>query len=187
MENEIYSQNEDFNNDEIDLDIDLSEDEEETKSEKQVESPEARISRLERQLAQAKKKAGRDEPKKTSDKEVGLDRMDKMILRQEGIKTSDEIELVESIARDTGKTVEQIIDSRFFQSELKELRESRSAKDAIPSGARRSQQTSKDNVDYWIAKGELPKDDPALRQQVVKAKVAKERAKSTFSSNAIID
>lgn len=175
-------------NEDINLEIDLEE-EEETPivEEKPRESDEARISRLERQLAQAKKKAGHSETKPESKKEVGIDKLDRILLRQEGIKSQDEIDLVESIRKDTGKDVEDIIDSRFFQAELKLLREERASKDAVPNGSKRSQQTAKDDVEYWISKGELPKDNPTLRQKVVNERITRERNKNTFSSNAIIE
>lgn len=49
------------------------------------------------------------------------------------------------------------------------MREMRKFQDAIPSNSKRSSQSGKDTVDYWLAKGELP-EDRELRSKVVKAK-----------------
>ena len=173
-------------NEEIDLEI-----EEETveETEKPKESPEARIARLERQLSQAKKKAGVEvEPKQEkSSKEDGLDRIDKAVLRAEKITSSDEIALVEAIKKETGRDVEAILESRYFQSELKALREEKTSQDAMPSKAKRTSQATTNSVDYWLAKGEMPPaNEPALRREYVNAKIEKAKAVSNFSDNPII-
>jgi len=50
---------------------------------------------------------------------------------------------------------------------------------------KRSGQSSKDSVDYWLAKGELPPNTPEntkLRRDVVNAKYVQETSGSKFGS-----
>jgi hypothetical protein len=120
-------------------------------------------------------------------KETGLDRIDKAVLRAEKITSPEEIELVESIMKETGKDLEGVLESKYFQSELKEMRDFKSSKDAIPSGTKRSSQSARDTVDYWVGKGELPPADQVeLRRKVVNAKMQTEKTKSQFTDNPIV-
>ena len=133
---------------------------------------------------------GKPNSDKKGDKETPktevLDRMDKAILRVEKITSEEEIGLVESIMKDTGKTLEQVLESKYFQSELKEMRELKASEDATPTGTKRANNSARDTVDYWIAKGELPPaSQPELRQKVVNAKIAKEKAGSNFSATPV--
>lgn len=190
MENEnkddiITSENNDDT--ELDLDLDLSE-EEEKKEEKPTETPEAKIARLERQLAQARKKIG--EPKVTEPSKQNKDELDygqKAYLRAEGIKTSEEEALVLNVMRQTGKKLEEVLDSKYFQAELNEIRERKASENAIPNGSKRSGQTARDDVAYWLAKGELPpREEVELRRKVVNAKLAREKEVNVFSRNPIV-
>ena len=115
-----------------------------------------------------------------------LDRIDKAVLRTEKMTDVDEVALVQSIMKETGKDVEGVLASKYFQTELKEMRDKKTVEDAIPSDKKRSGSSTKDSVDYWIAKGELPPaNQPELRQKVVNAKIAKEKSGSQFSHNPI--
>jgi hypothetical protein len=175
---------------EIDLELEEGTVEETATDSKPKESNEARIARLERQLSQAKKKAGIEvetKKEKVEEKKDGLDRIDRAVLRAEKITSADEIELIESIKKETGKDVESILESRYFQSELKALREEKTSQDAMPSKTKRNSQSSTSSVDYWLAKGEMPPaSEPKLRTEYVNAKIAKEKAVSQFSSVSVI-
>ena len=116
-----------------------------------------------------------------------LDRLDKAILRVEKITSPEEIALVEAMMKESGKDVEGVLASKFFQSELASLREAQATKEATPTGSKRSGQSPRDEVDYWIAKGELPpQDQQKLRMDVVARK--REVAKSTkqFSDDPVV-
>lgn len=182
MENE-----EDLN---LEIDLDEEEAEEETPEAKPKESDEAKLARLERQAKQLKKRLGVEEKpakKEVSENKDGLDRIDKMILRSEGIKSEDEMSLVQEFMKDTGKDVEQILESRAFKAELKALREEKATEDALPRGTKRSSNTAKSSVDYWLAKGELPPaSEVQLRREVVNAKMKQIESRSQFSDNPII-
>ena len=116
-----------------------------------------------------------------------LDRLDKAILRVEKITSPEEIALVEQWMKDTGKDVEGVLEKKSFQAELAEIRALQIAKESAPTGTKRSGQSPRDEVDYWIAKGELPPQDQSkLRMDVVARK--REVAKSTkqFSDDPVV-
>lgn len=179
-------------NEEINLEIDIDEDEntgEETHTEKKTESIEAKKARLERQLSQINKKLGNSTEKKAEpveERKEGLDRIDKAILRAEKITNSDEIQLVQDIMRETGKDIEDVLESRYFKTELKAMREESNAQDALSSNSKRAGNSNRNTVEYWIAKGEMPPaNEPKLRRDYVNAKIAKTSARSQFSDNPI--
>lgn len=133
-----------------------------------------------------KKDNGGKDPADPSAKKGELDRMDKAILRMEKITDSKEIELVQSVMKDTGKDLESVLGMKYFQAELKEMRELAKTEEATPQGSKRSGTSTRDTVDYWLAKGDLPPlDQPELRRKVVNAKIAKQKAGSQFSANPI--
>jgi hypothetical protein len=113
-----------------------------------------------------------------------LDKLDRAVLRVEKITAPDEIKLVESYMKETGKDIEAVLASKYFQAELKEMRDLAATEDATPTGEKRSGVLTRDTVEYWIAAGKLP-EDPVLRQKVVNAKIAKEKNVSQFSSNPL--
>lgn len=191
----------------IDIDLDLDEEEEEDdkgggkkkeeEGDKKPEAPEAKRARLKRQLKQLDKKHGfkdeddeeDDKPSKKSSKkkeEEGLDRVDRAVLRAEKITHPDDVALVEELMRDTGKDLETVLETKYFKKELEALREERAAEDAIPKGTKRSSQASRDSIEYWLKKDELPPNDPELRRKVVNAKIDKEKSKSQFSDTPVI-
>lgn len=132
---------------------------------------EARARELEGRLKRAEKKLSRNDsdspksPSKTGDFDYGQ----KAFLVANGVKSSDEMTLVKEIMKDTGKSLDQVLESKYFSKELEELREARKTSQAIPSSSKRSTNSSRDSVEYWVAKGELP-TDRELRSKVVKAK-----------------
>ena len=117
--------------------------------------------------------------------EIILDKLDRAILRVEKITAPEEIDLVQTIMKESGKDIEGVLASKFFQSELKEMRDTAATKEATPSGTKRSGQSPRDSVEYWIAKGELPKDNPELATKVVNAKLQKEKNKNQFSDTPV--
>ena len=83
--------------------------------------------------------------------------------------------------KDTGKDIESTLDSKYFQAELKEMRELKATEAATPSGTKRAGQSATDQVDYWLAKGELPPaSERDLRQKVVNARMKKEGSSGVF-------
>lgn len=134
-----------------------------------------RLRRAETKLSKVKA----EEPKaeKQPSKSDELDYGQKAYLVANDIKAQDEVKLVREVMKDTGKTLEQVLESKYFQAEIKEMRELKKSADATPSKSNRSNISAKDDVEYWISKGELP-EDRTLRSKVV----AERRARDTNSN-----
>lgn len=169
-----------------------SQDDKPEKDEKPIETPEAKAARLLRQTNQARKKLGLEPltegkpDKKTSKKSDGFDYGEKAFLIANGIKEADEMELVSEIIKSTGKSLDEVVGSKYFQAELKEMRDDKTTTDAIPKGSKRSNNSSANTVEYWIAKGELPpKDQRELRQKVVNARIKADTNKSQFTDTPV--
>jgi uncharacterized membrane protein YgaE (UPF0421/DUF939 family) len=140
----------------------------------------ARLKRAETKLTKTKIE------KEVEKKSQGLDRMDRAILRVEKITAEDEVSLVEDLMKETGKSLEQVLESKFFQHELKELRDARATKEATPSASKRAGQSPRSEVDYWLAKGELPPaDQPELRREYVNKKMAKASNVNRFTDDPV--
>lgn len=182
-----------------DIDSILDADEDETSEEEtSTENSDNELTEREKQfLARAKKaeaklkeaKATKQEAKpKTETKKADMDYGKKAFLVANGIKGSEEIGLAERISDETGKTLDEVIESKYFKYELNELREAAKIADATPSTSKRSGTSARDSVDYWVKKGELPPPDQvALRRAVVneKSKIAKNDS-SHFTDNPVI-
>ncbi len=127
-------------------------------------------------------------PKKPADSksdEFGF--AEKAYLNSLNIKGKEEHDLAKSFMEQSGKSLEDVVESKYFQSELKSYREAQAASDAIPLDGKRSSQSSRDSVEYWINKGELPPaDQRELRTKVVNARLKKENTKNTFTDTPIV-
>lgn len=135
-----------------------------------------------------------EEPQKSSVKpdkvESGeLDYGQKAFLIANGVKGADENALVQAeIAKyREGTSLDSILESIDFQAKLKDLRETKTTNEAIPRGTKRTGQSTKDSVDYWVAKGELPPaSERELRTQVVNARIKAERQDNQFTQNPVV-
>jgi hypothetical protein len=120
---------------------------------------------------------------KTEKKDFDLN--EKAFLKASGISAS-EFEFVKNLADETGKKVDDLVETKYFQAELKEFRESQAVKSATPRGTGRSGQSARDSVEYWIAKGELPPaDQQELRRKVVEARIKNETSGSKFTQRPV--
>jgi hypothetical protein len=125
------------------------------------------------------------EPEKLIKKE-GFDYAEKAYLKTSDV-LQDEFPLVQEIMASTGKTLDEVLESKYFRAEQKELREAKASAEAIPTGTRRSGQSAKNEVEYWLAKGQLPPaDQPELRQKYVNAKLKAETSGNPFTPNPVI-
>lgn len=188
--------------DDEDIDLDLEDDDEDDDDgekdkgkkddEPKKETLEQRKARLQRQLARVDKKLGVDKGEKTEARsKKGSDDLDygqKAFLVASGIKGKEETGLVRQVMAATGKSLEDVLESKYFQAELKEIREAKQSKEAVPSGSKRSGATGKDSVDYWIAKGEMPPAElgPELRRKYVNAKMKGQSSGSPFTSVPVV-
>lgn len=105
-----------------------------------------------------------------------------------GYKDAADQKFALGIVKDTGKPLEEVLNTPYVQAELKRMSEERATKAAAPAaGEGRNGNDSRDDVDYWLKKGELPPlDQPALRTKVVKAKTAAAKGGSNFTSNPVV-
>lgn len=110
---------------------------------------------------------------------------EKAFLKSYGISGSDELALVKEFVANTGKTLDDLVDNKYFNNSLTELREARATTNATPAGTKRAAQSPKDDIEYWLAKpfDEVPKD---MRIKVIDARMAKEKDSSMFSDNPVI-
>lgn len=138
-----------------------------------AEELQGRLKRAETKLSKAPK-AEAKQPSTSN----GLDYGMKALLRAEGIKGEAETKLVEHFMKETGKDVEQVLDSKFFKAELEEVRQMAKSEDAIIPG-KRSGNSTVDSVEYWLTKDleDVPKE---MRTQVVNAKLAQDKNKGVF-------
>lgn len=118
----------------------------------------------------------KSEPK--AKKSDDLDYGQKAFLVANGIKGEKELSLVKEAMKESGKTLEQVLESKYFQSELESLREIDRTEKATPTG-KRSSNNSMDSVEYWMSKpmSEVPKE---MRTKVVNARLAKEQGGGVF-------
>lgn len=129
---------------------------------------EARVKELKAQL----------EEKGTSKKSDGLDYGQKAFLTASGYKAQAEMKLAQEIMKESGKDLEQVLESKYFLSEVENMRELAKTAVATPTG-KRSGQVATDSVEYWQGKPfeEVPKE---LRTKVLNAKLAQDKNKGIF-------
>lgn len=145
--------------------------------------------RFKTKLEKAKDKETKPKVKKLKSK--GTDKLDyaeKAFLISNGIKGTEEHQLAIDTMKNSGKDLDEVIESKFFMSELKDLRDKAAKDDATPpSSSGRASASPKTDVDYWIAKGTLPPEDQTeLRQKVVNARMKSQDGGSPFSKNPVV-
>lgn len=158
---------------------DNEEDEQPAVEKKQTETVEAKRARLTRQLQQLDKKHPAEKKEsKPSQKSDSLDYGEKAFLVANGIKGQAEMDFVQEVMQETGKTLEQVLDSKFFKAELEDRRELARTANATPSGKRSGSSTT-DSVEYWLGKPieDVPKE---MRAQVVNARIKQDSNKGVF-------
>lgn len=118
---------------------------------------------------------------KSSTKSDELDYGQKAFLATQGISGSDETEFTKKMLKETGKSLDGLLESTYFQTELKSFREQKATQNAVPNSNNRSSNSAIDTVEYWIAKGELPpKSDVDLRRKVIDARMKSEKTSGQF-------
>lgn len=135
---------------------------------------EGRMKRAETKLSKTPKDTPAGKPSTSN----GLDYGEKAFLVANGIKGETETKFVQQVMQETGKNLEQVLESKFFKAELEEMRELAKTAEATPSGKRSGSSTT-DSVEYWMSKPieEVPKE---MRTQVVNAKIKRESSTGVF-------
>ena len=130
-----------------------------------------------------KKEVVKEIKSEKTDKPGELGYAEKAFLNSNGIKGSEEIKLAKEYL-DTGKyTLDEIIENKYFNNDLKDMRDDKAAKEASPQGGGRSGGGSvKENVQYWLDKKEMPPEsNPKLRQEYVNKRYEMEKNNTPFS------
>jgi len=189
------------NNEELDLEL-VEETQEEApvdgkKEEKSEFTPEQKLARLKRMTSKIEKELlekellenpnaqpkAKQEPKSQSS-ELGY--AEKAYLQGNDIRGNEEFSIVQKYVKDTGKKLEELVDEativgKLIRSEIKELRETKATDNATPKGTKRSTQTPKDSVEYWLKKdfSEVPQE---MKIAVVNRRIELEKSKNPFSN-----
>ena len=123
-----------------------------------------------------KPKTKKSEP----DEEFGL--LEKSYLRSADIVDEDEVELVKKMMEETGKEIDVLIETKYFKSELEELRDKKTTEKATSDirGGKGGTKAS-DSPEYWIAKGVPPTAEQVPDK---KTRVAIARAMMTDASTS---
>jgi len=207
---DIQDDNVEDQDDDLDLDLDDDDDDDsgdqgkdkgdKKDDDKKSETPEAKSARLARMQDRHDKKHGlgkyankgakKDEPSPKDDKKSGedLDYGQKAFLASSELKIQGkkELALVKEYAA-TGKSLDDILENRHFQNDLKDLREAKAADDALPKGTKRAAGSTKDSVEYYLKNGGLPPaDQTELRRKVVDARSKASKGGDKFSPNPVV-
>ena len=137
------------------------------------ETPEQRVARLERQLEQARKKAGlttEKGSKEGSKEEVADERYLRLELKTDGITSKKEQDIVIEYANWKKIDVSEALKSPSVKAELAEYR----AKANVPAPSTRTGTGANNSLEYWIGqakKGNFPRNDKAMMKQIEKARI----------------
>lgn len=140
-----------------------------------------KLAKLKEKLSVKNEKPAEVQPTKIEPKSDELDYGAKAYLKASGIEPT-EFEFVKKHIKESGKDIDSLLNSGYFQSELKDYRNAEAVKKATPSSTRLAPDNGKSKVDYWIDRGELPPDtyeNRQLRFDIVNARY--EREKSAFN------
>lgn len=95
----------------------------------QIKERDEKINALEGRLARETKKEKKAEAKTEAPKQDNtelLTRLDNLALKAEGIKEQDEVDLAKKLKEETGKEMDELLMTKYFQSELQSLRDDKS-------------------------------------------------------------
>lgn len=141
------------------------------------------IASLKRSMKKAVKSSDGKETQKNQTDDVDLSqKLEKLVLKQAGIAKDSEIELARKLQAETGKDIEDLLDSKYFQTELEALRTDEANAEASSGvkGDKTGGSSSKQSAEYWIAKGDYPTreqvPDPKVRRAVRDAMVSKQKS-----------
>lgn len=114
---------------------------------------------------------------------------EKAYINSLGFKEADQHAFISKAMKETGQDLETTLASSFVQGELKRIGEEIATKNAAPSSeAGRQGAPARNEVAYWIAKGETPPNTPEnqkLRQDIVKHKRQAAGAGSQFTNTPV--
>lgn len=157
-----------------------------TQVEKPKRTPEEELAYFEGRARRLRKDLGLDEPgskstKKSAQKSDEPDYAKLSYLETKGVVESDDQEWLIDLAKESKTELRDLLKKSWVQLELKERKELKDSSNAMPKGPKRTNNSSQDTVDYWLAKGEMPpKENTKLRREYVNAKMEREKDKGKF-------
>lgn len=112
----------------------------------------------------------------------GLQSGDYAYLAVKGIEDDESLAVVEEAMKMMpGKSVREVLNSRYVQVELEGIKQQKENEGASPKPGNRAGNSAKNSVDYWIDKGELPPADQVeLRRKVVNERYRRSKAGNKF-------
>jgi len=153
--------------------------EEESKDQPESDDTDWKAEALKYKAILDRKKKKKAPTKTASKKSDDYDYGELAFLNTNDIKGSKEIAFTKKIQNQTGLELRDLINNNYFKAELNEFREGIATENATPSNSKRAKSSTANTVEYWIAKGELPKDRE-LRTKVVNARIKKEKEGGMF-------
>lgn len=151
-----------------------------------------RTKKAEGELKVFKEKKPENKPE-AQPKPADIDYAFEAYLIANNIKEADEVELLKQRMDGSGKTAKEILGNKYFHEELKELRDSKAVKNAIPSDSRRTNPSAKDTVDYWKSKIDsgsatlMDVPDMKLRREIVNSRINATKNVNHFTDNPFGD
>lgn len=100
-------------------------------------------------------------------------------LEAKGITHSDDQELVLKQAKKWDMNLVEVLADKDLQGKLQTSKEQREAEAGMPKGRGTNSSKTQDDPQYWISKGEMPKDQKTA-EQVVESKLAKDDSNRMF-------
>lgn len=118
---------------------------------------------LKRELKDLKKpKETQETPTNQKPDDALLQRVEKIALKSAGITHSDDVELARSIAKRTGKDIDEVLEDDYFKFQLEKQQTSRAnveATSGVKGGSGGSANKAKESTEYWQKLGQPPTPD----------------------------
>lgn len=102
-------------------------------------------------------------------------------LKSEKVEHPDDQKIVMEEAARLRLPLTDVLQMEHIKTRLQSNADTRNAQNGMPSGGKRTGAVTQQDVEYWVAKGEVPLHDQALAEKVVEAKMSRESQKNKFS------
>lgn len=111
--------------------------------------------------------------------------------KPDGIRVvhDDDVEFLKATMEETGKSMKDILSSKWFAGELKDRQEARNVVNATPTATRRAGEPANQlEVEYtkYIQTGKLP-SDPEMRSQIVNKRIEREGRAAQFTKQSVVE
>ena len=110
----------------------------------------------------------------------GLDFGQRAYLTTKGVSET-EMDFVFEESKKAGQPINVLLQNEYFLAKLDKMRNEVRTEEATPSSATRTGQANSNDVEYWLAKGEMPPENQVeLRRAYVNAKYERDQNKGKF-------